>query len=141
MSRDSRHSAQYDAEGNIILPVSDTSNEKETMTEQTVAWTDIPDLEDEPSIFEKVSQPMEVPLEAPKAEPGMSAEEYIVKVPTGLKHLHVLMEPMSCAAKAVQQHAAPLEEALRNTIENRPYTAVAVALAIGWFIGRMSRMD
>jgi len=30
-------------------------------------------------------------------------EEYIVKVPPGLKHLHVLMEPMSCAAKAVEQ--------------------------------------
>jgi threonine dehydrogenase-like Zn-dependent dehydrogenase len=30
-------------------------------------------------------------------------EEYIVRVPSGLKHLHVLMEPMSCAAKAVQQ--------------------------------------
>lgn len=30
-------------------------------------------------------------------------EEYVVKVPIGLKHLHVLMEPMSCAAKAVQQ--------------------------------------
>ena len=30
-------------------------------------------------------------------------EEYIVRVPQGLKHLHVLMEPMSCAAKAVQQ--------------------------------------
>lgn len=30
-------------------------------------------------------------------------EEYIVLVPPGLKHLHVLMEPMSCAAKAVQQ--------------------------------------
>jgi threonine dehydrogenase-like Zn-dependent dehydrogenase len=29
--------------------------------------------------------------------------EYIVKVPPGLKHLHVLMEPMSCAAKAIQQ--------------------------------------
>src|SRR4051812_26605253 len=29
--------------------------------------------------------------------------EYIVKIPPGLKHLHVLMEPMSCAAKAVQQ--------------------------------------
>jgi uncharacterized protein YjbJ (UPF0337 family) len=41
----------------------------------------------------------------------------------------------------VQERAAPLEEALRNTIENRPYTAVAVALAIGWFVGRMSRMD
>jgi uncharacterized protein YjbJ (UPF0337 family) len=45
------------------------------------------------------------------------------------------------AAKAVQERAAPLEEALRNTIENRPYTAVAVALAVGWFVGRMSRMD
>ena len=33
----------------------------------------------------------------------MDAEEYIVKVPQGLKHLHVLMEPMSCAAKAIQQ--------------------------------------
>lgn len=30
-------------------------------------------------------------------------EEYIVKIPQGLKHLHVLMEPMSCAAKAVHQ--------------------------------------
>lgn len=29
--------------------------------------------------------------------------EYIVKMPQGLKHLHVLAEPMSCAAKAVQQ--------------------------------------
>src|SRR3954462_1070980 len=30
-------------------------------------------------------------------------DEYIVRVPKGLKHLHVLMEPMSCAAKAVHQ--------------------------------------
>ncbi len=30
-------------------------------------------------------------------------EEYIVRVPEGLKHLHVLQEPMSCAAKAVEQ--------------------------------------
>ncbi|MEM9586268.1 MAG: glucose 1-dehydrogenase [Planctomycetota bacterium] len=30
-------------------------------------------------------------------------EEYIVRVPQGLKHLHVLQEPMSCAAKAVHQ--------------------------------------
>lgn len=30
-------------------------------------------------------------------------EEYIVRVPQGLRHLHVLMEPMSCAAKAVEQ--------------------------------------
>jgi glucose 1-dehydrogenase len=30
-------------------------------------------------------------------------QEYMVRVPMGLKHLHVLMEPMSCAAKAVHQ--------------------------------------
>jgi threonine dehydrogenase-like Zn-dependent dehydrogenase len=29
--------------------------------------------------------------------------QYIVRMPVGLKHLHVLAEPMSCAAKAVQQ--------------------------------------
>lgn len=29
--------------------------------------------------------------------------EFIVKMPPGLKHLHVLIEPMSCAAKAVHQ--------------------------------------
>jgi glucose 1-dehydrogenase len=33
----------------------------------------------------------------------VDTEEYIVKVPKGLKHLHVLMEPMSCAAKAIHQ--------------------------------------
>lgn len=36
-------------------------------------------------------------------EQFVDSEEYIVRVPKGLKHLHVLMEPMSCAAKAVQQ--------------------------------------
>jgi threonine dehydrogenase-like Zn-dependent dehydrogenase len=36
-------------------------------------------------------------------EKFVDSEEYIVKVPPGLKHLHVLMEPMSCAAKAVHQ--------------------------------------
>ena len=41
------------------------------------------------------------------------------------------------AARSVQEHAAPLEEFLRNAIESRPYTSVAVALGVGWFIGRM----
>ncbi|HUE69530.1 MAG TPA: glucose 1-dehydrogenase [Pirellulaceae bacterium] len=30
-------------------------------------------------------------------------EDYVVRVPQGLAHLHVLMEPMSCAAKAIFQ--------------------------------------
>ncbi|MFM8325532.1 MAG: alcohol dehydrogenase catalytic domain-containing protein, partial [Pirellulaceae bacterium] len=33
----------------------------------------------------------------------VDGEDYIVRVPQGLQHLHVLMEPMSCAAKAIQQ--------------------------------------
>lgn len=33
----------------------------------------------------------------------VDSQDYIVRVPKGLKHLHVLMEPMSCAAKAIQQ--------------------------------------
>lgn len=36
-------------------------------------------------------------------EKFVDEEEYIVRVPEGLKHLHVLQEPMSCAAKAVHQ--------------------------------------
>ena len=33
----------------------------------------------------------------------VDGEDYVVRVPKGLKHLHVLMEPMSCAAKAIHQ--------------------------------------
>jgi len=36
-------------------------------------------------------------------EEFVDGEDYIVRVPEGLKHLHVLMEPMSCAAKAIGQ--------------------------------------
>ena len=43
------------------------------------------------------------------------------------------------AARSVQQHTAPMEEFLRNAIESRPYTSVAVALGVGWFIGWMGR--
>jgi uncharacterized protein YjbJ (UPF0337 family) len=43
------------------------------------------------------------------------------------------------AARSVQEHAAPMEELLREAIESRPYTSVAIALGLGWFIGRMGR--
>lgn len=46
-------------------------------------------------------------------------EEFIVKVPKALKHLHVLMEPMSCAAKAVEQ-AFEVQRRMRVW---RPHTA------------------
>ena len=43
------------------------------------------------------------------------------------------------AAATVRREASSLEETIRDTIETRPYTAVAVALAFGWFIGRLGR--
>ena len=46
-------------------------------------------------------------------------------------------EAVGDTVRAVQDQASPMEEFLRNAIESRPYTSVAVALGIGWFIGRM----
>jgi hypothetical protein len=31
------------------------------------------------------------------------------------------------------------EKAIRNTIETQPYTAAAIALGIGWLLGRLHR--
>jgi ElaB/YqjD/DUF883 family membrane-anchored ribosome-binding protein len=43
------------------------------------------------------------------------------------------------ANDAARQTAGSFERALRNTIENQPYTAVAIALGLGWLFGRMHR--
>lgn len=41
--------------------------------------------------------------------------------------------------KAARKTAGSFERALRNTIETQPYTAVAIALGLGWLFGRMHR--
>jgi uncharacterized protein YjbJ (UPF0337 family) len=43
------------------------------------------------------------------------------------------------AAAQVQRQVAGFEGTVRDAIETRPYTAVAVALAFGWFVGRLGR--
>ena len=43
------------------------------------------------------------------------------------------------ATMAARGTATSFEQALRNTIENQPSTAVAIALGIGWLVGRMHR--
>jgi ElaB/YqjD/DUF883 family membrane-anchored ribosome-binding protein len=43
------------------------------------------------------------------------------------------------AQRAARQSAGSFERALRNTVENQPYTAVAIALGVGWLLGRMHR--
>jgi uncharacterized protein YjbJ (UPF0337 family) len=40
------------------------------------------------------------------------------------------------AAVRARQTASSFENALRNTIETQPYTAVFIALGIGWLLGR-----
>jgi ElaB/YqjD/DUF883 family membrane-anchored ribosome-binding protein len=43
------------------------------------------------------------------------------------------------ASQAARKTAGSFERALRNTVENQPYTAVAIALGLGWLLGRMHR--
>jgi ElaB/YqjD/DUF883 family membrane-anchored ribosome-binding protein len=43
------------------------------------------------------------------------------------------------AKSAVRKTAGSFEQAIRNTIETQPYTAAAIALGIGWLLGRMHR--
>lgn len=55
-----------------------------------------------------------------------------------------LMPPRIFTAKhattrAARKTAGSFEKALRNTIENQPYTAVVIALGLGWLFGRMRR--
>jgi ElaB/YqjD/DUF883 family membrane-anchored ribosome-binding protein len=40
---------------------------------------------------------------------------------------------------AARKTAGSFEQVLRNTIETQPYTAVAIALGLGWLFGRMHR--
>ena len=43
------------------------------------------------------------------------------------------------AGARARQTASSFENALRNTIESQPYTAVLIALGIGWLLGRTHR--
>jgi uncharacterized protein YjbJ (UPF0337 family) len=43
------------------------------------------------------------------------------------------------ANRAARKTGSSLERALRNTIETQPYTAVVIALGLGWLLGRMHR--
>jgi uncharacterized protein YjbJ (UPF0337 family) len=45
------------------------------------------------------------------------------------------------AAQAVRESASEADDYLRTTIEQRPYTAAAIALGIGFLIGRFGRRD
>jgi ElaB/YqjD/DUF883 family membrane-anchored ribosome-binding protein len=40
---------------------------------------------------------------------------------------------------AARKTAGSFERALRNTVETQPYTAVVIALGLGWLLGRMHR--
>jgi ElaB/YqjD/DUF883 family membrane-anchored ribosome-binding protein len=42
-------------------------------------------------------------------------------------------------ADTARQAGSSFEGLLRNTIEQQPYTAVVVALAVGWVLGRSHR--
>jgi|SRR5580704_2953971 uncharacterized protein YjbJ (UPF0337 family) len=41
--------------------------------------------------------------------------------------------------EAVRELSDSMEDSLRNYIETKPYTTAAIALAVGWLIGRAHR--
>jgi ElaB/YqjD/DUF883 family membrane-anchored ribosome-binding protein len=43
------------------------------------------------------------------------------------------------ATNAARKTASSFERALRDTVENQPYMALAIALALGWLFGRTHR--
>lgn len=43
------------------------------------------------------------------------------------------------ASTAARKTVGSFEQAIRNTIETQPYTAAAIALGVGWLLGRMHR--
>jgi F0F1-type ATP synthase membrane subunit b/b' len=43
------------------------------------------------------------------------------------------------AGRAARKSAGSFEKALRGTIETQPYSAVVIALGLGWLLGRMHR--
>ena len=43
------------------------------------------------------------------------------------------------AINAVGKMPASVEDTIRHYIQNRPYTTAAIALALGWLIGRSHR--
>jgi uncharacterized protein YjbJ (UPF0337 family) len=43
------------------------------------------------------------------------------------------------AAEGVRKTASSFDDVVRRTIEDRPYTAVAIALGLGWLFGRTHR--
>lgn len=45
----------------------------------------------------------------------------------------------SDATAGLRKTVLSFEDTVRNTIEDRPYTAVAIALGLGWLIGRTHR--
>ncbi len=50
-----------------------------------------------------------------------------------------IADAASDTVAAARTSASSFESALRNTIETQPYTAVFMALGLGWFLGRMHR--
>ena len=43
------------------------------------------------------------------------------------------------ATESVRKTASSVEDVVRRTIEDKPYSAVAIALALGWLFGRTHR--
>ena len=76
--------------------------------------------------------------------PETSSTDFNRALRDAKKHAGGVADEISDAASQVAEIAArktagSFEKALRDTIEDRPYTAVGIALGLGWLFGRMHR--
>ena len=51
--------------------------------------------------------------------------------------LEAAQDTVEGAAKAVRNYSATFEDTLRGNMNERPLMTVAVALGVGWFVGRL----
>jgi uncharacterized protein YjbJ (UPF0337 family) len=66
-------------------------------------------------------------------DPGMQARGRMRQAEGSMQDLY------GQAKDAAADGAGSIEDSLRNYIENKPYTTAAIALAVGWLIGRAHR--
>jgi uncharacterized protein YjbJ (UPF0337 family) len=71
---------------------------------------------------------------------GLAAEGTVNQIKGTAQDLYgQARDSASNLAGAAQEAGSSFERIVRNTVERQPYTAVAIALGIGWLLGRSHR--
>jgi uncharacterized protein YjbJ (UPF0337 family) len=74
------------------------------------------------------------------ADTDLTAEGSLNQIKgTAQSHYGQVRDSASETTGSAQQAGSSFERMLRSTIEQQPYTAIAIALGLGWLLGRSHR--